>query len=71
MTRCDALIEASLKMLEQFRPMLDSTGAPIRSVVLEFKITPTNHVRSVFLSPEFESHYAHRPAIERYSFEEK
>lgn len=68
MTRTDALLFAARKMLEQFRPMLDSTS-PIRSVTLEMKVTPQNHVRSVLLSPEFESHEDH-PKIEKYAFKE-
>ena len=68
MTRCDALIRAAVSMLEQFRPLLDSTS-PVKGVVLELKVTPTNHVRTVLLSPEFEAHYT-PPHIERYTFEE-
>lgn len=67
MTRTDALIHAAAKMLEQFRPMLDS-ASPIRGVTLAFKITPANQVRSVLLSPEFESHPPERAIIERYAF---
>lgn len=56
-------------MLEQFRPLLDSTS-PVKGVVLELKVTPTNHVRTVLLSPEFEAHYT-APQITRYTFEEE
>ncbi len=69
-TRTDALQYAALKMLEQFRPMLDSSAA-IKGVTLDLKITPENLVRSVFLSPSFESGPIERPHIERYEFEEK
>ncbi len=66
-SRCDALIYAATRMLEQFRPMLDGPSS-IKSVTLELKITPENHVRTALLSPEFEAHPIERPKIERYSF---
>lgn len=66
-TRTDALQYAALKMLEQFRLLLDGPGN-IKSVNLDLKITPENQVRTALLSPEYESHPIERPKIERYSF---
>lgn len=67
MSRCDALQYAAHKMLEQFRDLLDGPKH-IKSVNLDLKISPDNHVRSALLSPQFETHSNGRPVIERYDF---
>ncbi len=70
MNRTDALIWAAKKMLEQFRPMLDSTS-DIGSVRLELKITPEGSVRSAQLFPCFESKMQNPTDLGRYDFDKK
>ena len=67
MNRTDALIYAATKMLEQFRPLLDST-ASIKTVQLDLKIRPDNTIHTMTLSPGFETHPVEKPGIEKFTF---
>jgi len=67
MTRCDALIYAATRMLEQFRPMLDGT-ANIKSVQLDLRISPDNKVHTMNLAPSFETHPNGKPSIEKFTW---
>ncbi len=67
MTRTDALIFAATKMLEQFRPMLDST-ASIKSVQLDLKIRPDNTIHTMTLAPGFETHPNGHPQVDKFSW---
>ena len=70
MTRTDALLFAARSMLEQFRPMLDSTG-DIKSVRLEMSISPDGKVRAAQLLPSFQANAQANNPIEigKFDFE--
>lgn len=67
LSKTDALIMAATSMLEKFRALLD-TNPSIKSVTLEFRISPDNTIHTVNLSPGFEIHKTARPAIDKYDF---
>jgi hypothetical protein len=68
MTRCDALQRAAIALLEQFRPMLDSTGTQIKAVTLELRIRPdTGQVHTSALAPLFETHHVQK-GLEKFDF---
>lgn len=54
MTRTDMLLQAAKQVLEEFRPLLDST-ADITGVRMDFKVLPTGQVRSGQLEPRFDA----------------
>jgi hypothetical protein len=66
-SRCDALQTEALRILEQFRPMLDS-NAGIKSVHLDLRIRPDNSVHTSSLAPTFETHPHQRNGLEKFDF---
>jgi hypothetical protein len=66
-SRCDALQVAAMRILEQFRPMLDGSGN-IKAVTLNLRIASDNVVRSSSLAPTFETYTVDRPSIAKFDF---